>query len=241
MAKLVSLLLALFAVLLVNGQTVDSISKKQVTTVKSDSLKAKSLQDTVKKESRKERKRREKEEAKAKEKTVFKDSTRLAIEAKNRQAWKRSLILPGWGQYTNGGVWWIKVPAIYGGLLSTVLVFDFNNRYYKELLGVLQARADGRAVEDPYYNGVPDQSIIRAKDNARRNRDLMVLLTLGVYGLNVAEAYIDSMLKYRWNIGEDKPKKTALSIGPTLMDAGLASGTYSFKPTVGLKLSMKFN
>jgi len=240
MTKLISLLFAVFAVLIVQAQTVDTIPKKQVQTVKAESLKPKSAQDTVKKESRKERKRREKEEAKAKEKVVFKDSTRLAIEAKNKQAWKRSLVLPGWGQYTNGGVWWIKVPVIYGGLATTVLVFDFNNKYYKELLGVLQDRAEGRPV-DPFYERIPDQSIIRAKDNARRNRDLMVLLTLGVYGLNVAEAYIDSMLKYRWSIGDDKPKKTAFSIGPTLMDASLASGSFTFKPTVGLKLSMKFN
>lgn len=235
-----SLFFAVFAVLMVQGQTTDTISKKPVQTIKKEGLNPKAAQDTVKKESRKERKKREKEEAKAKEKVVFKDSTRLAIEAKNKQAWKRSLVLPGWGQYTNGGVWWIKVPVIYGGLATTVLVFDFNNRYYKELLGVLQDRAEGRPV-DPFYLNIPDESIIRAKDNARRNRDLMVLLTLGVYGLNVAEAYIDSMLKYRWSIGDDKPKKTAFSIGPTLMDVSLASGTSTFKPTVGLKLSMKFN
>lgn len=240
MTKLISLFFALFAVLIVHGQTVDTISKKPVQTIKTESLKPKPAQDTVKKESRKERKKREKEEAKAKEKVVFKDSTRLAIEAKNKQAWKRSLVLPGWGQYTNGGVWWIKVPAIYGGLATTVLVFDFNNRYYKELLGVLKAREDG-SPEDPFYQERPTETIIRAKDNARRDRDLMVLLTLGVYGLNVAEAYIDSMLKYRWSIGDDKPKKTAFSIGPTLMDASLASGSFTFKPTVGLKLSMKFN
>ncbi|RKO73463.1 hypothetical protein D7322_02020 [Sphingobacterium puteale] len=240
MAKLISLFFALFAVLIVHGQTVDTISKKQVQTIKTESLKPKSAQDTIKKESRKERKKREKEEAKAKEKVVFKDSTRLAIEAKNKQAWKRSLVLPGWGQYSNGGLWWIKVPVIYGGLATTVLVFDFNNKYYKELLGVLKDRSEGKPV-DPYYNQVTNEAIIRGKDNARRDRDLMVLLTLGVYGLNVAEAYIDSMLKYRWSIGDDKPKKTAFSIGPTLMDASLASGSFTFKPTVGLKLSMKFN
>jgi len=240
MAKLISLFFALFAVLIVHGQTVDTISKKQVQTIKTESLKPKLAQDTIKKESRKERKKREKEEAKAKEKVVFKDSTRLAIEAKNKQAWKRSLVLPGWGQYSNGGLWWIKVPVIYGGLATTVLVFDFNNKYYKELLGVLKDRSEGKPV-DPYYNQVTNEAIIRGKDNARRDRDLMVLLTLGVYGLNVAEAYIDSMLKYRWSIGDDKPKKTAFSIGPTLMDASLASGSFTFKPTVGLKLSMKFN
>jgi hypothetical protein len=82
MAKLISLIFAMFALSVVHGQTVDTIPKKQIAPVKIDSIKQKSVQDTVKKESRKERKNREKEEAKAKEKVVFKDSTRLAIEAK---------------------------------------------------------------------------------------------------------------------------------------------------------------
>src|SRR5690606_36686132 len=71
---------------------------------------------------------------------VYKDSVRLALEEKTRKAWKRSLIIPGWGQITNGGLWWIKVPVTYGGFATTVIVFDFNNKYYKSLLKDVQYR-----------------------------------------------------------------------------------------------------
>jgi len=141
---------------------------------------------------------------------VYKDSARLAIEALTRKAWRRSMILPGWGQVTNGGLWWIKVPAIYGGFVATGLVFEFNNRYYKSILANVQYReANNHAIppNSPYDYIAADsqgtQYLIGAKDYYRRNRDLMVLVTLGWYALNIVEAYVDSMLKNRWDIGDN--------------------------------------
>ena len=105
----------------------DSVVKSAVALVQ-DSTTMKALQDTVIKESRKERKAREKAEAE-KEKYYYngikKDSTRLHIEQLSRTAWRRSLFVPGWGQYTNQGLWWIKVPVIYGGFVTSYLVFVF--------------------------------------------------------------------------------------------------------------------
>src|SRR5690606_26620678 len=75
-----------------------------VDTVLQDSIKL--AQDTVKKESRKERRARERAEAEREKyyyKGIKKDSARLEIERLSRVAWKRSLIVPGWGQYTNQG------------------------------------------------------------------------------------------------------------------------------------------
>lgn len=141
---------------------------------------------------------------------VYKDSARLAIEALTRKAWRRSMILPGWGQVTNGGLWWIKVPAIYGGFVATGLVFEFNNRYYKSILEDVQYReANNHAIppNSPYDYIAADsqgtQYLIGAKDYYRRNRDLMVLVTLGWYALNMVEAYVDSMLKNRWDVGDN--------------------------------------
>lgn len=141
---------------------------------------------------------------------VFKDSARLAIEAQTRKAWRRSMIVPGWGQITNGGIWWIKVPAIYGGFVTTGLVFEFNNRYYKSILKDVQYReANNHAIppDSPYDYIAADsqgtQYLIGAKDYYRRNRDLMVLVTLGWYAVNIVEAYVDSMLKNRWDIGDN--------------------------------------
>src|SRR5690606_1055915 len=98
--------------------------------------------DTAATETRRERRQREKREREAAEEaqTVFKDSARLALEAMSVRPWKQSLMVPGWGQITNGGWWWLKVPVIYGGFVSAVLVFEFNNRYYHDILEDVQYR-----------------------------------------------------------------------------------------------------
>jgi hypothetical protein len=153
---------------------------------------------------------------------VIKDSTRLALEEKTRKAWRRSLILPGWGQVTNGGLWWIKVPVIYGGFVTTAVVFDFNNTYYKSILKDVQYRlANNHALppDSPYdYIAADPQGtnyLINAKDYYRRNRDYMVLLTVGWYALNAIEAYVDSMLKNRWEISETIQVK----VNPSILSA----------------------
>jgi len=199
--------------------------------------------DTADTETRRERRlreRREREAAAQQEPVVFKDSARLAIEELSRKAWKRSLILPGWGQYTNGGLWWIKVPVIYGGFATTVVVFDFNNRYYREILHEVQYRLANNHAEPPntkYPNVAKDsqgtQRMIAAKDYYRRNRDLMVLLTVAWWGINGIEAYVNSMLKYRWDIGED----LGFRVAPTLLQqpaAAFAHQPYAF----GVKLTI---
>lgn len=204
-------------------------------------------QDTLKeddpqKETRRARREREQREKEALEPVVFKDSTRLAIEAISRKAWRRSAVVPGWGQYTNGGLWWIKVPVIYGGFVTTVLVFEFNNRYYHSILKDVQYRlANNDAIppNSPYdyiqAGSQGTQYLISAKDYYRRTRDITILATLGWYGLNVIEAYVDSMLKNRWDIGDDLTFK----VQPTLIQNFASTGFYT--PVVpGLKISFQF-
>lgn len=142
--------------------------------------------------------------------SIFKDSTRLAIEERTRQAWRRSMFIPGWGQITNGGLWWIKVPVIYGGFVSTGLIFEFNHRHYRIVLEDVQYRIlNNHALppDSPYdYIGADPQGteyLISWKDYHRRMRDIAVLATIGWYALNIIEAYVDSILKYRWEIGDE--------------------------------------
>lgn len=220
---------------------VDSLAKEELI----DSAKAKLLlQDTVKKETRKERKVREKAEQE-REKYYFngikKDSARLEIERLSRVAWRRSLMVPGWGQYTNKGLWWIKVPVIYGGFVGSYLVIDYWQWYYKKFLNELDYRiANGnQGWQDPDLQNWKDQGgLIKQKDYARRNRDLTILVTVGWWGLNVVEAYTDSMLKNRWNIGRDMTMRIKPTLIPTLAGGGGLPG-YGVAP--GLKLTMNLN
>src|SRR5690606_9524344 len=212
-----------------------------------DSLKApadSATVDSVATETRRERREREKREREAQEeaKTIFKDSARLALEALSVRPWKRSLMVPGWGQITNGGWWWLKVPVVYGGFVTTVLVFDFNNRYYHDILKEVQYRINNNHAVPPntkFPNIQPGQQMtdhmITAKDYHRRNRDLMVLVTIGWWGLQAVEAYVTSMLKHRWEIGDD----LSFNVSPTLIS--YPGTSWSYQPTtIGLRVKMNF-
>jgi hypothetical protein len=205
-------------------------------TLLQDSLQRVDSLQKAQKETRAERRQREKEEELAQTPQIEKDSARLAIEDISRKAWRRSMFVPGWGQITNGGYWWLKVPVIYGGLVSAGLVFEFNNRYYKEILGEVQYRlANNHAIPpNSKYDYISSDSfgtqyMINAKDAYRRNRDLTVLVTIGWWGLNMIEAYVDSMLKYRWDLNDD----LAFKIQPTLLTP--PQGQLAYIPTAGIK------
>ena len=220
----------------------NKIALQDSITMPQDTLGA--VQDSVRKESRKERREREKAEKEREKyfyKDIQKDSTRLEIERLSRIAWKRSLVLPGWGQYTNKGLWWVKVPVIYGGLVSGYLVFDYWQWYYKKFLDELDYRiSNGDDKRDPdLINYDNYEVLVQQKDYGRRNRDLTILVTVGFWGLNVVEAYVDSMLKYRWSIGTDM----TMRLRPTLIPSvnGGFAGNYplgGLGVTPGIKLTM---
>src|SRR5690606_25631205 len=133
--------------------TLRSIDTLNAEIAQQDTLAPTIAQDTTRQEPRAERSAREKagkERGKAYYKDIRKDATRLAIEELSRVAWRRSLFVPGWGQYTNGGWWWAKVPVIYGGFVSAYLIFDYWQWYYKKFGDEAAFRIDNvGAVNDP--------------------------------------------------------------------------------------------
>lgn len=235
MKRLVTALLSLWCLygFPANAQTSD-LPRDTIPAV-ADSLTVR--QDTTQEETRRQRRARERQEREAEEEIVFKDSARLAIEAHTRRAWRRSAIVPGWGQYTNGGLWWIKAPVIYGGYVTAGLVFEFNHRYYKEILDEVQFRMDNNdAVLNPLYQNYNTQSLINAKDFYRRNRDLTVLVTIGWHALNAIEAYVDSMLKNRWSISDD----LSFNVSPTLLPTQPQAFSYNaYRP--GFKVTFNIH
>lgn len=201
-------------------------------------------QDTVKKkETRAERKARikaEKEREKYYYKDILKDSSRLAIEELSRIAWKRSLILPGWGQITNGGKYvWVKLPIIYGGFVTAYLTFDYWNWFYRKFVDEAAYRIDNNGDKrDPDLEGYASlEGLIRAKDNYRRYRDMTILATVGWWGLNVVEAYVDSMLRFRYNIGDD----LGFKVMPTLIPTSGMAYNFNFRSLYAPGLKLNFN
>lgn len=233
----------LFLIALPSFGQIDS-TLKVVDSLIVDSLSESTPQDTVKKETRAERKAREKaekERAKYYYKDILKDSTRLHVEHLSSIAWKRSAILPGWGQITNGGKYlWIKLPVIYGGFLTAYFVFDYWNWYYRKFVKEAARRIDGRDEEpDPDLRYYSLDGLIRAKDNFRRYRDMTILVTAVWWAGNVIEAYTDSMLRFRYNISDN----LGMKVNPTLLptSGGLSyTSSLASQFTPGLKLTFNF-
>lgn len=132
---------------------------------------------------------------------IYKDSARLAIEAMPRKAVWRSAVVPGLGQIYNKR-WW-KVPFVYAGFVGVGLALDFNQRYYKEFLGEVQYRSahDGEPL-NPLYAGYSFEGMVQVKDSYRRNRDLSILGFVGVYAINLIDAYVDAKF-FRYDISKD--------------------------------------
>jgi hypothetical protein len=165
--------------------------------------------------------------------TPVKDSARLAIEAMPRKAAIRSAILPGLGQIYNGGLWWIKVPVIYGGLGTLAGIYAWNQNNYKIFLNEAQYRLENnRQPLDPRFVDIDYEGIVRIKDSYRRDRDLTIIGMVGFYALNIIEAYVDAKF-FRFDVSED----LALKITPSLQTAPSA---YAYSPlaTPTLKFSL---
>lgn len=164
---------------------------------------------------------------------LFKDSTKLQ---NPRKALLRSAIIPGWGQARNHK-WW-KVPLVYGGFVGLGLVYQFNNRYYKEFLAESQFRTASKTPDDvslnPQYQGIPAAQIYNAKDFYRRNRDLTLYASIGFYGLQMLDAYIDARLA-TFDVGDDLSFKIKPSIYiPSYAATGLAAPI----PMLTLKINL---
>ncbi|MBD3750188.1 MAG: hypothetical protein IE931_11900 [Sphingobacteriales bacterium] len=164
---------------------------------------------------------------------LFKDSTKLQ---NPRKALLRSAIIPGWGQARNHK-WW-KVPLVYGGFVGLGLVYEFNNRYYKEFLTESQFRSASATPDKvsfyPQYLGIPAAQIYSAKDFYRRNRDLTLYASIGFYGLQMLDAYIDARFA-TFDVGDDLSFKIKPSIYiPSYAATGLAAPI----PMLTLKINL---
>lgn len=103
------------------------------------------------------------------------------------EAAKRSAVLPGWGQVYNKKYW--KVPVIYAALGAIAYGIYWNNSYYQ------------------YYDNLYKQAILNGNPNqlnlnrtqylrtfTRRNKELLILVGILTYGLNIADAIVDAHL-----------------------------------------------
>jgi hypothetical protein len=116
-----------------------------------------------------------------------------------------SAALPGLGQAYNKAYW--KIPIIYAtGAVLGFFIIDNNDKYQEFRQATIQRRyKTDKYMEDPIYgdqrpNGA--QNLRYSRDFYRRNRDLTIILSVGAYALNIAEAYVHAHLK-EFDVGDD--------------------------------------
>lgn len=85
------------------------------------------------------------------------------------------------------------MPIILGGIATMGYVINFNNRGYERFKLAYDQVAAGKTDE---FNGRYTADYLRKlKNNYRRNRDLCIIITAGLYLLNIIDAHVDAHMK----------------------------------------------
>ena len=155
-----------------------------------------------------------------------------------------AMICPGAGQIYNKSYW--RLPIVVGGFATTIYCIDWNNRGYQRFQKAYRLLAEYEANPDPtlYPNGSPDEfngrysaSFLKNLRNSyRRNRDLCIILTAGLYILQIIDAHVDAHLR-DYDISKDLSVSLTPAIGYSYNRMAPYSGGGT---TVGMNLSLTF-
>lgn len=127
-----------------------------------------------------------------------------------------SAVIPGLGQAYNKKYW--KIPVIYASL-GTSLYFYFDNNkkytlyreeYKKRLLGI-------HDTSDPTFGRLDNERIIRGQEYYQRYRDLAMVITVGIYILNIIDANVDAHLQ-QFNVDDDLSFNPILETNPQTLE-----------------------
>ena len=155
-----------------------------------------------------------------------------------------AMICPGAGQIYNKSYW--RVPIVVGGFATTIYCIDWNNRGYQRFQKAYRLLAEYEANPDPtlYPNGSPDEFngrysstfLKNLRNSYRRNRDLCIILTAGLYILQIVDAHVDAHLR-----DYDISKDLSVSLSPVVGYSYNRMSPYSGGgTTLGMSLGLTF-
>lgn len=173
-----------------------------------------------------------------------------------RKAFRRALTFPGLGQVYNYGlivddiktgvipnkqvfnkVYTIaKFVGVYTAGTLLVLSYIDNNNLYKLYLTELQYRALNNNQPDPNSTIVRNDeldvtSLTTGKNIVKRNREVVLLSLVGVYGIAALEAYVSARLRY-FNVDET----LSFQVAPSTINS---TTMYGYNNVPALKLTLK--
>lgn len=157
-----------------------------------------------------------------------------------KKATTLACICPGAGQIYNKSYW--KVPFVVGGFASLIYCIDWNNRGYQRFQRAYSLRSAYDANPEAYPGGSPDEfsgriaanTLKSYKDSYRRNRDLCIIITAGLYILQIVDAHVDAHLK-DYDISDD----LSMNLEP-LIDYPYVPMEGGNRPVFGFNMSFNF-
>ena len=149
-----------------------------------------------------------------------------------------SAILPGLGQIYNRRYW--KLPIVYAALGTGIYASTYNDDLYDRFRSAFKRRRAG-FTDDEFYDvngsgivpGSPDlsdEALQDAQERYQRDRDLALLITIGLYAFNIIDANVDAHLQ-QFNVDDD----LSLDVKPYLEYHPITSD-----PNYGVALIVKF-
>ena len=136
-----------------------------------------------------------------------------------------SAILPGAGQFYNKKYW--KIPIVWGAIGTGVYFYLRNDRQFDRYRDAYKRRLAG-FTDDEFFGLVSDDGLIRAQQTFRRNKEVSLLVTIGLYALNIIDANVDAHL-LQFNVDEN------LSLSPHYQYNQMENST-----DLGVTLNFKF-
>jgi hypothetical protein len=136
-----------------------------------------------------------------------------------------SAVLPGLGHAYLKEYW--KIPVIYAGLGAGIYFYIDNNNKYNRYRDAYKSRLAGYT-DDEFYGTISTDGLQDAQEQFGRNREISLLVTLGIYALNIVWANVDAHLM-QFNIDDNLSLKPHYQINE-----------YDLSGDLGLTLNFKF-
>ncbi|HSQ47674.1 MAG TPA: DUF5683 domain-containing protein [Lutibacter sp.] len=140
-----------------------------------------------------------------------------------------SAVLPGLGQAFNKKYW--KIPIVYGALGSGVYFYQSNNDNFNRARTAYKLRINEKPDEFDGLNGnilLSKDALISAQKSYKKDRDLSLLVTAGLYILQIVEASVNAHL-LQHNVDSN------LSISPQII-----RDDFNHKSIVGASVNFNF-
>ncbi len=132
-----------------------------------------------------------------------------------------SAVVPGLGQAYNKKYW--KIPLVYAAIGTGLYFYINNTRQYNNYRDAYKRRLEGYT--DDEFSNIDTGRLITAQRFYQKNKDMSLLITFGLYILNIVDASVDAHL-LQFNVNEN------LSLKPEYFQ-----DRYTYSHNVGISLN----